>query len=138
MQTEPLLSSRHAADELRHVIGADAALCAVSGAALVGLAAPLADLVGLTGGGGPLVGVGTFLLVLAAGLAWLRRAPHDTLLRLTPASAGGDLVWAAASVVVAVTVSMNLGGRAAVVVQAAAVAGVGLAKLRARRLALPS
>lgn len=130
-----MIATRTAPTDLRRVIAEDAVLCGVSGAVLLVGAAPLADLVDLDGGG-PLIAIGAFLIALAAALAWLRQAPTAELLRLSPISAAGDLAWAVASLVVAVAVSMNTAGRVAVVVQGLVVAGVGAAKLRARRAAL--
>ena len=120
--------------DLRQVVRLDIGVCAASGVALVAGARPLADLAGLAGGG-ETAAVGGFLLVLAAGLVLLARASARTLVQLVPWSAEGDLAWAAASALVAGTVSMNGTGRALVLAQGVIVAGVGVAKLRAHRAA---
>lgn len=122
------------AARLRRVIRFDAALCVASGAALLGGAGPLADLADVDGEG-TILAAGAFLVVLAAALAWLSRAPVDVLVRLTPWSADGDFVWALGSVALAVTVSMSGAGRGLLVAQALAVAGVGVLKLVAHRTA---
>ncbi|CAN5482440.1 hypothetical protein BH23ACT3_BH23ACT3_18810 [soil metagenome] len=81
-----------------------------------------------------LIGVG--LLVLAADLVLLSRSRRSTLVRFTPFSAAGDVVWTVASFVVAAAVEMNPGARVGVVLQGVAVGGVAVAKLLTRRRAL--
>ncbi len=119
---------------VRRVVQADAVLCLVSGGLLVAGAAPLADLAGLDPTW-PVAAVGGFLLLLGANLLLLARASARLLLALTPWSADGDLLWAAASVAVAVGVSMTATGRALVLAQGLVVAAVGVAKLKAVRAA---
>lgn len=119
-------------NELRRIIQADVALCAVSGLVLLLGAGALADLADVDGGG-VIGGAGVFLIVLAGALAWLSRAPSSVLLRLAPWSADGDFAWALASVGLAIGVSMSGAGRALLVAQALVVAWVGAAKLVAHR-----
>ena len=139
MHTVDHTTTDHAAAEagLRRLLLADAAICAVSGIGLVVFRSPIADLVGRDSTTA-LAAIGTFLAVLAIGLSSLARAHRRTMLRLTPWSAEGDLLWAAASLAVAAVASLNGTGRVLVLIQAVAVAGMGVAKLAGRRRALVS
>src|SRR3546814_1392977 len=119
---------------LRRVFRLDVALCASSGVLLVAAAGALADLVDMDGGG-PIAAAGVFLIVLAGALAWLAQAGAETVLALTVPSAAGDLAWSVGSVLVAAPVTMNGLGQVLVLPPAAAVAGMAVAKLTARRAA---
>lgn len=108
----------------------DAATCALMGAALLALAAPLATLLGLPPG--LLRWAGLLLLPCAALMAVAARQwpPATALVGLIVA---GNLAWAVASIVVAFAVeSINGLGRAFVIGQALAV--LGLATLEWRGL----
>ncbi|QGG96424.1 hypothetical protein [Actinomarinicola tropica] len=120
---------------LRAVMNLDVAACAVPGLALVELAGPVADVLGIENAT-PVTAAGAFLVVLAAELALLARAPARLLLRLTPWSAAGDAAWALGSAAVAAIAPLSGIGRLVVLAQGLAVAGMAVAKLRARRQAL--
>jgi hypothetical protein len=79
--------------------------------------------------------VGGFFVGLAVAVALLGRLADHLLLRLAPLNAYGDLVWAAASVVVGVTADLSGAGRVMVLGQAAAVLAIGEAKLLLTRRA---
>jgi hypothetical protein len=119
---------------VRRVVQADAVLCLVAGGVLVAGFAPIADVAGIEPTW-PVAAVGAFLLLLGVNLLLLARAAARHLLALTPWSADSDFAWVVASVVVAVAASMTGPGRALVLAQAVAVAGMGVAKLRAVRAA---
>jgi hypothetical protein len=121
-------------DQVRRVMRADAVLCAVLGVGLVAGAGPVADLIGVDPSWS-VAAAGAFLLGLAAALFAISRAAVRPLLALTPWSAEGDFVWAAASVVVAVTVSLTGPGRALIAGQGLVAVAMGVAKLQAVRAA---
>ena len=123
-----------AISDVRRIVQADAVLCLVSGSLLVVGAQPIADVAGLEPAW-PAAAAGAFLVLLGANLLFLARAAARHLLALTPWSADGDFLWAAASVAVAVGVSLTGTGRVLLIAQALLVAGVGVAKLRAVRAA---
>jgi hypothetical protein len=122
---------------LRQLLLADALATGGAGLALLLAADPLAEEAGLTTSG-PLLLVGGFFAVLAVVVAAVRRAGHHTLLRLVRVNGTGDLVWAAASVVVGLGSDLSGAARAVVLLQAAAVLGVGEAKLVLARRARSS
>ncbi|HJR26412.1 MAG TPA: hypothetical protein VJ804_13130 [Acidimicrobiales bacterium] len=130
----PFAETLGAVTGVRRVVQADAVLCLVSGGLLFAGAGPIADVAGLEPTW-PVAAVGGFLLLLGVNLLVLARASARHLLALTPWSAESDFVWAIASVVVAVAVSMTGPGRALVLAQAVVVAAMGVAKLRAVRAA---
>lgn len=123
------------AEPLRRVLRLDVAACAIPGIALVALARPVADLLDVDDAT-PIVVAGAFLVVLAVDLALLARSSTATLLRLTPWSAAGDVAWAVGSVALALLAPLSGIGRALLVGQGLAVAGMAAAKLAARRSAL--
>jgi len=113
---------------LRQLMLADAVFTGVAGIALLLAADPVADEAGLSTSG-PLLAIGAVFVVLAAIVAALSRAREDSLVRLVPLNGAGDLVWAAASVIVALSADLSGAGRAMVLVQAVAVLAIGEAKL---------
>lgn len=131
----PAEHATNGVDGLRRVIRLDVAACAGPGIALVGLAGPVADLLGVDGTT-PIVVAGVFLVALAVDLALLARSSTATLLRLTPWSAAGDMAWALGSVALALLAPLSGIGRAVVLAQGLAVAGMAFAKLAARRRAV--
>lgn len=124
----PARTPARARDQLRSLMGADAALAAVSGLVLVLAGGPLSDLAGVDTAG-PARLAGAFLLVLAVDLALLARATDAARQRWVPVSAAADLLWAAGSIAVAVLAELSGPGRALVAAQGVLVLGIGEAKL---------
>jgi hypothetical protein len=122
---------------LRQLLLVDAVATGGAGITLLLAADPLAEAAGLTTSG-PLLLIGGFCAVLGVVVAAVGRAGDDTLLRLAPLNGAGDLVWAAASVVAGLGADLSGAGRAVVLLQAAAVLGVGEAKLLLARRARSS
>jgi glucose uptake protein GlcU len=119
---------------LRQLVVADAIVTGLSGVLLLVAAEDLADWAGLTTAG-PVRLIGGFFVLLAVALAGLGRTNDRLLVRLLPANAIGDLLWAAASVVVAVAAELSGAARAVILVQAVIVLAVGEAKLMLSRRA---
>lgn len=124
----PTGRSANARDQLRAVVGADAALAAVSGLVLVLAAGPLSDLAGVATAG-PARLAGAFLLVLSVDLALLARATDAARQRWVPASAAADLLWAAGSIGVALLAELTGPGRALIGAQGLLVLAIGETKL---------
>ena len=113
---------------LRQLLRADAVLTGLAGVLLLATAPDLADWAGLSTAG-PVRVVGAFFALLAVSLAGISRMGDGLLLRVAPVNAVGDLLWAVASVVVAVAADLTGGARALIIVQAVFVFGVGEAKI---------
>jgi hypothetical protein len=128
---------------LRDLVRADAAVCALSGLALLLASDPLSDVAGVATTT-PARGAGAFLVLLGVGLAWLSNVSDRTRLRWVPLSASGDLVWGLASLAVAVLVDLSGAGRTVIALQGLLVLAIGEAKLvlhrraRVARLDIPS
>ena len=129
----PAASSR-ARRQLRQLIAVDAAICFGSGLVLLVAAAPVADLIGVSTTT-PVRVVGAFLLLLGVGLAWLSRASDRARSRWVPINAAGDLLWAAASLAVAVLADLTGPGRALIAAQGLLALAIGEAKLVLHRRA---
>jgi hypothetical protein len=119
---------------LRQLMVADAVVTAVGGLGLLAGASMLAEEAGLTTAA-PVRAVGGFFVVLAVVVATVGWRPERTLVRLTSVNGLGDLMWAAASVIVGLTADLSGSGRAVVLVQAVIVLAVGEAKLLLARRA---
>ena len=116
------------AGPLRQLVVADAVVTGVAGWLLLVAAVDVAEWAGLTTAA-PVRGVGAFFVLLGAALAGLSRASDGVLVRVVPVNAVGDLVWAVASVVVALAADLTGPARALILLQAVLVFAVGEAKL---------
>ena len=113
---------------LRRLLVADAALTGLAGVLLLVTAQDMADWAGLSTAT-PMRVVGAFFVLLAVALAGVSRMRDGLLVRVVPVNAAGDVLWAIASLVVALVVDLTGGARALLVVQAVFVFAVGEAKL---------
>jgi hypothetical protein len=116
------------ASSLRQLVVADAVVTGLTGWLLLVVSVDVAEWAGLTTAG-PVRGVGAFFVVLAVALAGLTRTSDGVLMRSVPVTAVGDLVWAVASVVVALAADLTGAARALILLQAVFVFAVGEAKL---------
>jgi hypothetical protein len=114
--------------QLRQLLTVDAAICLVSGAVLVVAATPVADLVGLSTSE-PVRVVGIFLVLLGGALAWLSNSSDKARQQWVPINAAGDLLWAAASLAVAVLADLTGPGRALIAAQGLLALSIGETKL---------
>lgn len=113
---------------LRDIVRFDAAVGLTSGVALLVAAEPLSDLAGVDGTG-PARAVGAFLVVYGLGLVALALGSDHGRLRGALVTAIADILWAVASVAVALTADLSGWGRALIAVQGLFVLGIGEVKL---------
>jgi hypothetical protein len=132
MSAATAVSTSVARPALRTLLRVDAALCAASG--VIGLAAarPVADLLGLDGGGW-VAGVGAFLVLYAGGLWTLARARPAITSAGAAVTAVGDGIWVLATLALIAAGVFSGAGVATMVAVAVPVGALGVAKARARR-----
>jgi hypothetical protein len=130
--TRPRTLGLLGSDPLRTALRLDAVVTGANGAAYLAAAPLLTELLGVPSG--VLRGLGTFLLVYAAGVALVAARPVISA-GATEVVIGANLLWAAASVAAVVTGRFDLTavGSTWVLLQAAVVAGFAVLQLTALR-----
>ncbi|MFG2113889.1 hypothetical protein ACGFRB_14855 [Streptomyces sp. NPDC048718] len=120
---------------LRRFLGLDAIVTGVNGIAYLAASGPLAELLGV--GRTLLLGLGVFLTLYAAGVAWLASRPQPPALGVR-AVVEANLAWAIASIAaLALWLEPTTAGAVWTLLQAGTVAGFAALQWAALRAATP-
>ncbi|MEU7020101.1 hypothetical protein ABZ990_05525 [Streptomyces sp. NPDC046203] len=120
---------------LRRFLGLDAVVTGVNGIAYLAASGPLGELLGV--GRTLLLGLGVFLTLYAAGVAWLASRPQPPALGVR-AVVEANLAWAVASVAaLALWLEPTTAGAVWTLLQAGTVAGFAALQWAALRAATP-
>jgi hypothetical protein len=125
-------SARTGHERLRTLFRIDAATCAATALVAITAAAPVADLLGVDSHAW-VRGVGAFLVVYSVSLWSLTRAPRATAVLGAAATAAGDGLWVAVTVVLAMAGAFSGVGTAVMGAVGVVVAALGIAKVEAIR-----